>query len=71
MILAILVGSHLGIIPVKSDSNWPRGFGGVCIKANYLCFSIFSSDGHFVYWSKIVLFILVEGHPSNISVKFE
>ena len=24
-ILAILVGSHLGNIPVKSESHWPKG----------------------------------------------
>ena len=25
-LLAILVKSQLGIIPVKSESNWPKGF---------------------------------------------
>ena len=28
-ILAILVGSHLGNIPVKFESHWPKGSGGV------------------------------------------
>ena len=28
MILAILVGSHLGNIPVKFESHWPKGSGG-------------------------------------------
>ena len=28
-ILALLVGSHLGNIPVKFESNWPNGSGGV------------------------------------------
>ena len=28
MILAILLGSHLGNIPVKSESQWPKGLGG-------------------------------------------
>ena len=28
MFLAILVGSHLGNIPVKSESHWPKGLGG-------------------------------------------
>ena len=32
-------------------------------------FSNFSSDGHFVQQSGTILAILVEGHPSNISVK--
>ena len=29
MILAILVGSHLGNIPTKFESHWPKGSGGV------------------------------------------
>ena len=29
MILAILVGSHLGNIPMKFKSYWPKGSGGV------------------------------------------
>ena len=29
MILAILVGSHLGNIPIKYESHWPKGSGGV------------------------------------------
>ena len=28
-ILAILVGSHRGNIPMKFDSHWPKGSGGV------------------------------------------
>ena len=28
-ILVILVGSHLGNIPMKFESNWPKGSGGV------------------------------------------
>ena len=28
-ILAILVGSHLGNIPMKFESHWPEGSGGV------------------------------------------
>ena len=28
-ILAILAGSHLGNIPVKSESHWPKGSGEV------------------------------------------
>ena len=52
MILAILVGSHLGNIPIKFESHWPKGSGGVAFSANYSRFSIFSSGGHFVHWSK-------------------
>ena len=33
-------------------------------------FSIFSSGGHFVHQSGISLAILVEGHLSNIPMKF-
>ena len=32
-------------------------------------FSIFSFDGHFVQCSGTILANLVEGHPTNISVK--
>ena len=28
MILANLVGSHLGDIPEKIESHWPKGIGG-------------------------------------------
>ena len=28
MVLAILVGRHLGMIPVKFESHWPNGIGG-------------------------------------------
>ena len=67
--LAILVGSHLGNIPMKFESHWPMGSGEV--KANYSQFSIFSSGGHFVHRSKTILAILVEGHLSNIPMKFK
>ena len=50
-ILAILVGSHLGNIPMKFESHWPNGSGGFSFKANYSRFSIFSSGGHFVHQS--------------------
>ena len=30
--LAILVGSHLGNIPMKFESHWPMGSGGVSFK---------------------------------------
>ena len=28
-ILALLVGRHLGNIPVKLEAHWPKGSGGV------------------------------------------
>ena len=28
LVIAILVGSHLGMIPVKFESHWPKGLGG-------------------------------------------
>ena len=71
MILAFLVGSHLGNNPVKFESHWPKGLGGDRFKANYLCFSIFSSGDQFVHRSETTFAILVQGHLSNISVKFE
>ena len=37
--LAILVGSHLGNIPMKFESHWPMGSGGISfLKANYSIF---------------------------------
>ena len=33
-ILSILVGSQLGIIPVKSESNWPKGLRRIVFKVN-------------------------------------
>ena len=59
-ILAILVGSHLGNIPMKFESYWPKGSGGVSFYGNYPRFSIFG--GHFVHRRETVLAILVEGH---------
>ena len=52
--LAILVGSHLGNIPMKFESHWPMGSGGIAFKANSSQFSIFSSGGHFVHRSKTI-----------------
>ena len=54
MILAISVGSHLGNIPMKFESHWPKCSGELAFKANYSRFSIFSSGGHFVHWSGTV-----------------
>ena len=28
MILAIFIGSHIGNVPVKFKSHWPKGSGG-------------------------------------------
>ena len=36
MILAILVGSHLGNIPMKLESHWQKGSGGVSFKNTLL-----------------------------------
>ena len=58
-------------IPMKFESHWPKGSGGVSFYGNYLQFSIFSSGGHFVHRSGTVLAILVEGHLSNIPMKFK
>ena len=65
--LAILVGSHLGNIPMKFESVQEE----LAFKANYSRFSIFSTGGHFVPRSKTLLAILVEGHLSNIPMKYK
>ena len=56
---------------MKFESYWPKGSGGVSFYGNYPQFSIFSSGSHFVHRSETVLAILVEGHISNISMKFK
>ena len=70
-ILAILVGSHLGNIPMKFESHWVQEELAFKAKKNYSRFSIFSSGGHFVHQSKTILSFLVEGHLSNIPMKFK
>ena len=69
-ILPFLVGSHLGNIPMKFESHWLKGSGGVSFLSKLFTISIFSSGGHFVHRSETVLAILVEGHLSNIPMKF-
>ena len=70
-ILAILVGSYLGNIPMKIESHWPKGSGGVSFYSKLFTIFFFSSGGHFVHQSRTVSAILVEGHLSNIPVKFD
>ena len=53
---------HFCIIISKS-MHWLRGRG------LFKGFSIFSSGGHLVQWSRTVRAILVEGHLRNIPVK--
>ena len=56
---------------MKLESHWPKGSGGVSFYGNYPRFSILSSGGHFVHRRESVLKILVEGHLSNIPMKFK
>ena len=56
---------------MKFESHSPKGSGGVSFLGNYSRFSIFSSGGHFVHWSGIVLATFVEDHLSNIPMKFK
>ena len=70
-ILAFFVESHLGNIPMKFKSHCLRVQEELAFKANYSQFSIFSSGGHFVHQSITILAILVEGHLSNIPMKFK
>ena len=39
--LAILVGNHLGNIPMKFESHWPKGSGGVTCSFEGKLFTIF------------------------------
>ena len=52
IILAISVGSQLGIIPVKSESKWLKGLGRVAFTANFYVF-FFSTEGHFVHQTSV------------------
>ena len=56
---------------MKFKSHWPKESGMLAFKADYSRFSIFSSGCHFVYRSRTVLAILVEGHLSNIPIEFK
>ena len=56
---------------MKFESHWPKGSGDVSFKTNNSRFSIFSSGCHFLHQSKTVLPIFVEGHLSNIPMKFK
>ena len=49
----------------------PRVQEELALKAYYSRFSIFSPGGHFVHRSETVLAISVEGHLSNIPMKFK
>ena len=56
---------------MKLNHIGPRVQEELAFKGNYSRFSIFSTGGHFVHQSKTVLAILVEGHLSNIPIKFK
>ena len=56
---------------MKFGSHWPMSSGEVSFYGNYPRFSIVSSGGHFVHRSETVLAILIEGHLSNIPMKFK
>ena len=66
VILAISVmGSskeHFCVIILKSNNKPMR-------RCRLKTFSILSSGGHFVQWSRTILPCLVKGHQTNISVK--
>ena len=67
-ILAIVVWSHIGNIPVKFELHWPRGKKWIAVKANHSHFSIFRP---FCTSEQNRLAILEEGHLSNILMKFD
>ena len=67
-ILSILVGSHLGNIPMKFESHWPKGSGGVSFLSKLSTIFYFKLWRPYVHRSENVLAILVEGHLSNISI---
>ena len=56
---------------MKLNHIGPRVRVKLTFKANYSRFSIFSSGGHFGHLSGTALAVLVEGHLSNIPMKFK
>ena len=48
---------------ILKSGHWPRR------RCHLKFLSIFSSGGHFVQWSRMILATLVECHPRNASVK--
>ena len=56
---------------MKFELHWPKGSGGVSFLSKLFTIFFFSSNGHFVHRSGTVLAILVEGHLSNIPMKFK
>ena len=57
---------------MKFESHWPKASGGVSFLSKlFTIFYFYSSGGHFVHGSGTVLAILVEGHLSNIPMKFK
>ena len=56
---------------MKLNHIGPRVQEELAFKAIYSQFSIFSTGGHFAHRNKTVLAILVEGHLSNIPMKFK
>ena len=56
---------------MKFESHCPRVLEELAFKANYSRFSIFSSGGHLFHRSETVIAISVEGHLSNIPMKFK
>ena len=62
-ILAIFLGSYLGNIPMKFESHWPKGSGGVSFLSNIFTIFYFSSGGHFIHRSKTRFSYFVRGSP--------
>ena len=56
---------------MKFELHWPKGSGGVSFLSKLFTIFYFNSGGHIVHQSKSVLAILVEGHLSNIPMKFK
>ena len=56
---------------MKFESHWPKGSGGVSFLSKLFRIFYFSSGSHFVHRSGTVLAVLVDGHLSNIPLKFK
>ena len=56
-ILAILLGSHLGNIPMKFESHWPMGSGGV---------KFFMEIIHDFLFSALAAILFIEAKPFSL-----
>ena len=67
-----MIGSQLGIIPVKSESKWPKGLGGVKHLKQIIYVVLFLALATILFSGAEQFYVvLIEGHLSNIPRRFK